>query len=125
MEYIDAFKRAGLQWLSANEQNLQIFWNQPQTACYNGWLRQVLLNRYSDLDIYITREKRMGGIDVVVQQTSFNIYMCEINELRYLLTTIPGQQKHKKIKRPRGCSFSFMMLKEPFIGWMAATRISN
>ena len=30
-------KQAGLQWFSSNKHTLQIFSNQPQTACYNGW----------------------------------------------------------------------------------------
>ena len=42
MKQISTFKRAGLQWFSPNKHTLQFFSNQPQIACYNGWLQQVL-----------------------------------------------------------------------------------
>ena len=36
------YRFRGLQWFSSNKSTLQIFSNQPQTACYNGWLQHVL-----------------------------------------------------------------------------------
>ena len=42
MKQIDAFNRAGKQWLSSNKHTFQIISNQPQTDYYNARLQQVL-----------------------------------------------------------------------------------
>ena len=41
VEQISTSKRAGLQWLSSNKDTLQVFSDQPQTACYNEKLQKV------------------------------------------------------------------------------------
>ena len=49
VEQISTFWRKGLKWLSSNKNTLQIFLNQPQNACYNGWHKLVLWNKHSSL----------------------------------------------------------------------------
>ena len=49
---IGTFEIEGIQWLSSNKHTFQIFLNQRQTACNNGWLhiKHSFSNKHSVLD---------------------------------------------------------------------------
>ena len=132
----------GLQSISSNKHTLLIFSNQPQTACYNRWLQQMLWNKHSALDSFIDlassasmklwRYHRKNGWLQLMSSNNRLLLIYAWNQggiiisyYEYFVATVPVLQKHGKFERMCGCNCSFITERGSSIKRMITTGIAN
>ena len=137
MEQIGTFKRAGLQWLSSNKHIIQIFSNQPQTACNNmdGCCKCCEIDTVSltfgSLQLLYTVIEKIDGCSRCRQIKDFIQYIHSWNQRGIIISNYDISLlrlllcKNSKFERMCGYNCSFIIEKESFIKGVAATGIAN